>query len=531
MPSTCSRQPVSSVSAPGAGLLSGLRVVEIAALGPTPWCCMVLAGLGAEVIRVEKPLQASAAGSRWHDVTHRGRAATVALDLKSAQGCARALEIISSADVLVEGMRPGVMEKMGLGPGAYLEINPRLVYGRMTGWGQSGPLAQTAGHDINYLSLTGALHAIGAAGEPLVPPLNLVADLGGGAFLAIGLLAALYEVRHTGRGKVPDVAMIGGVANLMAFPYGLLGTGAWRDERGMNTFDGGAPWYGVYQTADRQCMAVDAVEEPFYANLLLGLGLDASSLPRRTECPAWPLIRQAIATAFLSRTRAQWEQVFEALDACVTPVLSMREAPQHPHMMVRGVFAVVNGVTQPVPAPPRGRLRAWGCGWKESAARGCALALAVQRCGSTGTVQLNDHRRCVRQRATHRRPFIRTGSKTRSNRRMSTLVHVRNHHRMHRLVALILDDALASHDTFRSATGELLGFWSDHGMNRVTCLDGQVHAPLVQSSHGNNRAVIDAAQALQAANDCEHQRSVRDRLSVGLCLAEFVIDVRRIVVT
>ncbi|GMV46081.1 MAG: CoA transferase [Pseudomonadota bacterium] len=376
--------------------LSGVRVVELAALGPVPWCGMLLAGLGAQVIRIERPSPPGAARAAHFEFTDRG-CHRVALDLKSAQGLALALRLVERADALMEGMRPGVAERLGLGPRACHAINPKLVYARMTGWGQHGPLAQRAGHDINYLALSGALHAIGARDGPPAVPLNLVADLGGGgAFLAIGLLAALLDARGSGAGSVLDVAMVDGVANLMALPYARLAAGLWRDERGSNLLDGGTPWYGVYETADAGYMAVGAIEPAFYEAFVRGLGLDPAALPDRADRAGWPELRRRFAAAFRQAGRDEWQRRFEDVDACVTPVLSMTQAPQHAHHRARRTFVARDGALEPAPAPrcarpgarveaalppvpsradSRALLRAWGLSAAETEVLlGCAAA-------------------------------------------------------------------------------------------------------------------------------------------------------------
>lgn len=329
------------------GVLAGLKILEIAALGPVPWCGMLLADMGASVVRVDRPggLAPQADG----DAMKRGRT-SVALDLKTPEGRAAALELVAKADVLLEGMRPGAMERLGLGPQECLAVQPALVYARMTGWGQEGPLSQRAGHDINYIALTGALHAIG--GERPVLPLNLVGDYGGGgAFLAIGLLAALLDVRRSGRGHVLDVAMVDGAASLMTLPYARLPSGAWRDARGQNMLDGGAPWYDVYATRDGKFMAVGAIEPQFYAELLQGLGLPAEGIPDRSDRAHWPLIRQRFTEAFLGRSRDDWAAHFAGMDACVSPVLSLAEAPHHPHHLARQTFQRWDGHAMPGAAP------------------------------------------------------------------------------------------------------------------------------------------------------------------------------------
>jgi alpha-methylacyl-CoA racemase len=330
------------------GVLRGVRVLELAAIGPVPWCGMLLADMGADVVRIERPGTAART-----EPMQRGRR-TVELDLKTPGGAAAALSLAAHAEVLLEGMRPGTLEKLGLGPDACLAANPALVIARMTGWGQDGPLAARAGHDINYIALSGALHAIGR--ERPVPPLNLVGDYGGGgAFLAIGLLAALLDARATGRGQVVDVAMTDGSAALMALQYERLATGQWRDERGANPLDGGAPWYDVYETSDGGWMAVGAIEPQFYAQLLAGLGLDPQAVPDRARREDWPALRQLFADCFRQRTRDEWAAHFEPTDACVTPVLSMAQAPKHPHNLARGTFARWSGKTVPAAAPRFGK--------------------------------------------------------------------------------------------------------------------------------------------------------------------------------
>lgn len=316
-------------------VLSKLRVLEFAAIGPVPWSGMLLADLGASVVRVERP--GSATADDTLGAVRRGRL-QVELDLKSPEGREAAGQMIAHADVLLEGLRPGVMERLGLGPDDAMALNPRLVYGRMTGWGQTGPMAQQAGHDINYIALSGALHAIGPPNKP-VPPLNLVGDFGGGgAFLVIGLLAALWQVKATGRGVVVDAAMVDGSAALMAMIYSRLVLGQWKDQRGSNPLDGGVPWYDTYRTADGKFVAVGALEPQFYDELLDRLGL-TSSVPDRADPQNWPAIRQHFAGVFATRTRDEWAAHFAGSDACVSPVLSLAEAPRDPHLSERGTFA------------------------------------------------------------------------------------------------------------------------------------------------------------------------------------------------
>jgi alpha-methylacyl-CoA racemase len=335
------------------GPLAGLKVIEFAGIGPAPMCAMLLSDLGALVLRIDRTQEAGLGvpTDPRFDLLNRGRP-SLALDLKSADGAALALRLVDKADALIEGFRPGVMERLGLGPDVCLGRNPRLVYGRMTGWGQDGPLAHTAGHDLDYIALIGALHAIGRAGERPLPPLNLVADFGGGAlYLAVGLLAALWERQRSGRGQVIDAAMVDGAASLMTLTYGLFASGAWQDVRGANVLDGAAPYYDTYETKDGKHIAVAAIEPKFYAALLGGLGLDAAVLPAQNDRERWPELRRRFAAAIRSRTREEWCAVFAGSDACVAPVLSLSEAPMHPHNAARHTFIEQQGIVQPAPAP------------------------------------------------------------------------------------------------------------------------------------------------------------------------------------
>jgi len=332
-------------------VLAGIKILEFAAIGPVPWCGTLLANMGASVLRIDRPAGDGPARAGSPPGLRDGRV-TVALDLKRPEDVRRALAFASRADALIEGLRPGVMERLGLGPDPCLRANPRLVYGRMTGWGQDGPLAPRAGHDINYIALSGVLHAIGPAGQAPVPPLNLVGDFGGGgAFLAMGVLAALLEARASGRGQVVDAAMVDGAATLMASVYARHAAGQWRDARGANLLDGGAPWYGVYATRDGGYMAVGAIEPAFYAQLLEGLEIAPDTLPDREDRSAWPALRARFADAFRQRTREQWCAVFDARDACVTPVLSLAEAPAHAHNAARRTFVGPPGKARPNAAP------------------------------------------------------------------------------------------------------------------------------------------------------------------------------------
>ena len=331
--------------------LAGVRFVEFAGIGPLPFAGMVLADLGADGIRLESPNPGIFDSDPARDPTKRGRPG-VTVNLKDHHGVAVARRLIDQADVLLEGFRPGVMERLGLGPGPCLERNPRLVYGRMTGWGQDGPLAARAGHDLTYLAVAGALRHIARTGQPPTPPLNLIADYGGGAMLLVsGVLAALVRAGRTGHGQVVDAAMVDGVALLMSMFHGLRARGLWRDEPGTNLLDSGAPFYDVYATADGQYVAVGALEPRFYAELLRGLGLTDEDLPGQYDVAGWPVLRERFGAVFAGRTRADWAELFADSDACVAPVLAMHEAPGHPHLAARGTFVTVDGVVQAAPSP------------------------------------------------------------------------------------------------------------------------------------------------------------------------------------
>ena len=338
------------------GPLAGIKVVEVAGLAAAPFGCMILADLGADVLRVDRVDRTgnSASGvshGAWTDPLSRGRR-SIALDLKTAEGLEILLQLAGHADVLVEAFRPGVAERLGFGPDVCLEANPRLVYARMTGWGQDGPLAPTAGHDIDYIAISGALSIVGRAGERPLPPVNLAGDFGGGGMLlAIGILAALLERQGSGRGQVIDAAMVDGSALLTAMFHGLRAGGTWQDERGTNLIDGGAPFYDTYQTADGGYLAVGALEPAFYSELVAGLGLADAGLPDRNDRANWPALRERLTTVIAQRTTAEWAEVFAGSDACVAPVLSLSEAPDHPHNKARGTFTEVAGLTQPAPAP------------------------------------------------------------------------------------------------------------------------------------------------------------------------------------
>jgi alpha-methylacyl-CoA racemase len=338
---------------PAKGPLAGLRVLEFEAIGPGPFCGMMLADMGADVLLLDRLADAGLGlgPERRHDVMLRGRR-SLTLDLKTPGGVSAALLLAEKADALIEGFRPGVMERLGLGPDVLLARNPRLVYGRMTGWGQQGPLAARAGHDINYIALSGALHAIGRAGEAPVPPLNLVGDFGGGGMmLAFGIACGVIEARSSGRGQVVDAAMLDGASLLATMFSGLLASGQWSEARGENVLDSGAPWYDSYATKDGRHVAIGAIEPKFYAELLKRMGLDAASLPAQNDRARWPELRRTFAAAFLSKTREEWCAVFDGSDACFAPVLNFSEARQHPHAGARAAYVDLGGVAQPAPAP------------------------------------------------------------------------------------------------------------------------------------------------------------------------------------
>ena len=335
------------------GPLTGLRVLEFEAIGPGPFAGMMLADMGADVLLVDRPIDGELGFGRERrfDVMLRGRR-SVTLDLKSEGGTQAALRLADKADAIIEGFRPGVMERLGLGPDVLLARNPRLVYGRMTGWGQSGPLAPRAGHDIDYIALSGALHAIGRAGEAPVPPLNLVGDFGGGGMLlAFGIACGVIEARTSGRGQVVDAAMVDGAAVLSTMFAGLAAAGHWSETRGANVLDSGAPWYDTYETRDGRHVAVGAIETKFFAELIVRLGLDASWLARQNDRASWPSLRDALAARFSERTRDEWVAAFDGSDACVAPVLTFAESRAHPHVVARSGSVSVGGVDQPAPAP------------------------------------------------------------------------------------------------------------------------------------------------------------------------------------
>ncbi|MET0902821.1 MAG: CaiB/BaiF CoA-transferase family protein [Acidimicrobiales bacterium] len=332
------------------GPLNGLRVVEVAGIGPGPFCAMVLADLGADVIRVDRGSGGDPDGARF-DILARGRR-SVSVDLKAPGGPEVVLRLVDGADALLEGFRPGVAERLGIGPEACLRRNPRLVYGRMTGWGQEGPLADRAGHDLTYAAVAGALAHIGRADQPPTPPLNLVADFGGGGMLlALGIVAGLVHARTAGEGQVVDAAMVDGAALLMAPFYGASAMGFWSDVRGTNLLDSGAPYYDVYTCSDGLELGVAAIEPQFFAALLAVLELDPHGLPDQDDRARWPELRQAIDHAIRLRRREEWLARAEGTDACVAPVLTMSQAAQHPHIRARGTIIERDGVPQPAPAP------------------------------------------------------------------------------------------------------------------------------------------------------------------------------------
>jgi alpha-methylacyl-CoA racemase len=330
------------------GPLQGIRVLEFAGIGPGPFCAMLLADMGADVVRIDRA--SSAAGRAPVDPLLRGRR-SIAVDLKQPEAIEAVLRLVAGADALVEGFRPGVMERLGLGPDVCLARNPKLVYGRMTGWGQEGPMAQAAGHDINYIALAGALEGIGRAGQPPLPPLNLVGDFGGGGMLlAFGVLAGLLEQKRSGKGQVVDAAMVDGAALLMSMFWGMRHIGMWSDVRGTNLLDTGAHFYEVYECADGKYISLGSIEPQFYAELVKLAELDPAEFPQLDRA-GWPELKRKLAAVFKRKTRADWCRIMEGSDVCFAPVLTMSEAPAHPHNVARRTFIDVAGVTQPAPAP------------------------------------------------------------------------------------------------------------------------------------------------------------------------------------
>ena len=335
------------------GPLSGYRIIELAGIGPGPMCAMLLSDMGADVLRIDRTADAGLgiATDTKYALLNRGRR-SVALDLKKPQAIEAVLKLVEKADGLIEGFRPGVTERLGIGPDVCLKRNPRLVYGRMTGWGQEGPMAHAAGHDINYIALSGALHSIGRRGEAPVPPLNLVGDFGGGAlYLALGVVAGILETQKSGKGQVVDAAMVDGAASLMTAIYGMHGSGFWNDNRGDNILDTGAHYYDVYETKDGKYVSIGSIETKFYDELLELSGLKREELARQNDRNAWPAMKQKVAACFKTKTRDEWCKIMEGSDVCFAPVLSMAEAPKHPHNKHRGTFVEEGGVVQPGPAP------------------------------------------------------------------------------------------------------------------------------------------------------------------------------------
>jgi alpha-methylacyl-CoA racemase len=331
------------------GPLAGVRVVELAGIGPTPFAAMLLADLGADVVRVDRPGAGPLFGVAEADLLNRGRRSS-AIDLKHDDGPATVLRLVAEADVLVEGFRPGVAERLGLGPDECLRTNPRLVYGRMTGWGQEGPLAHTAGHDLGYIATTGVLNTLGRAGGPPQVPLNLLGDFGGGAmYLVTGVLAALFEARESGRGQVVDAAIVDGTAHLATMIVGMRAAGHWQDRRGGNLLDTGAPFYDVYEASDGRYMALAALEPQFYDEFVARFGVE--DLPDRNDPAQWPALRERIARRFAERTQTEWTDVYDGTDACVAPVLNFDEAARSPHLAARRTYVDHHGVVQPAPAP------------------------------------------------------------------------------------------------------------------------------------------------------------------------------------
>lgn len=368
------------------GPLKGLRVVELQGIGPAPFCGMLLADLGAEVISIARK---SSPADRAALISERGKL-SIALNLKVPEGVDVVLRLCEHSDVLIEGFRPGVTERLGIGPEACMARNPRLVYGRMTGWGQTGPLANAAGHDINYISLSGALHAVGRAGERPVPPLNLVGDFGGGGmFLAFGVMSAVFEAKRSGIGQVVDVSMVEGSAALMHMMYAMKAQGQWHDARGTNLLDGAAHFYDTYETADGKYVSIGALEPEFYRLLVKLTGVDAAEFSSHMDPEHWPALREKLAAVIRQKTRAEWCAILEGTDACFAPVLSMSEAPQHPHNRDRGSFIEVAGVSQPAPAPRFSRSNPQS---PKSAAPAGSDAQAVLHCAGYSDSQIQSLR-------------------------------------------------------------------------------------------------------------------------------------------
>jgi alpha-methylacyl-CoA racemase len=335
------------------GPLEGVKILEIAGIGPGPFAAMLLSDMGAEVLRVDRTaaVRGGDPNNPPKDILNRGRR-SIALDLKNPEGVETVLKLVEKADALIEGFRPGVMERLGLGPDVCSERNPKLVFGRMTGWGQEGPMAQAAGHDINYIALAGALHPLGRKGEKPLPPLNLVGDFGGGGMLlAFGVACALVESQRSGKGQVVDAAMVDGASVLMTMMYGMLHMGFWQDERGGNLLDTGSHFYDTYETSDGKYVSIGSIEPQFYALLLEKTGLKDEELPRQMDRDQWPAMKEKISEIFKTKTRDEWCEIMEGSDVCFAPVLSMSEVDQHPHIAHRKTYIEVAGVKQPAPAP------------------------------------------------------------------------------------------------------------------------------------------------------------------------------------
>jgi len=353
------------------GPLKGVRIVEFAGIGPGPFAAMLLSDMGAEIIRIDRKGGRSPSKA---EVTYRGRKA-VALDMKKPEAVEAALKLIDKADALIEGFRPGVMERLGVGPEVCLKRNPKLVYGRMTGWGQTGPLANAAGHDINYIALTGALHGIGHTGGKPVPPLNLVGDFGGGAlYLAFGVVCGILEARASGKGQIVDTAMTDGAASLMAMFYGMTAMGMWKDERGQNLLDGAAHFYDTYETKDGKFIALGSIEPQFYKELMEKTGIADPAFAAQMDRGAWPSLKEKLAAVIKTKTRDEWDAIMLGSDVCYAPVLSLGEAPKHPHNVARQTFVEVGGVVQPAPAPRFSRTPPQVQGPPEAADNAGALA-------------------------------------------------------------------------------------------------------------------------------------------------------------
>lgn len=332
------------------GPLKGMKVVEIGSIGPGPFCAQMLADMGADIIRIDRKGQGAMVQDKYN-VLHRGRR-SVAIDLKSSDGVDAVLKLIEKADALIEGFRPGVTEKLGIGPVVSLKRNPKLVYGRMTGWGQDGPLAEAAGHDINYIALSGALHCIGKEGEPPPPPLNLIGDFGGGGMmLAFGIMCGLFEVQKSGKGQVVDASMVEGSAIMMNLFYGFLAAGGWSEAKGTNLLDGGAHFYQCYETLDQKWVSVGSIEPQFYALLLKHAGISDADFQNQMDMQKWPGFKNKLAEVFKQKTRDEWCEIMEGTDVCFAPVLSMSDAIRHPHNEARKSFIEIDGVLQPAPAP------------------------------------------------------------------------------------------------------------------------------------------------------------------------------------